>query len=170
MQALTLVMLAARWEGLDAGSGQELALARTARARQLPIEALESAPQQMQALIPRDPVQALELVSQALDQLESGAARRTAARLAQTWAEGRLEDLEHYEHWCECVADEQDRAFLRRLNDERNPGLADRIESLHAGGRQVFAAVGALHMTGPKALPQLLAQRGFLVERLSFPP
>ncbi|MFN3305054.1 MAG: TraB/GumN family protein [Roseateles sp.] len=28
-------------------------------------------------------------------------------------------------------------------------------------------AVGALHMSGPQALPRLLAERGFTVERLT---
>jgi uncharacterized protein YbaP (TraB family) len=31
----------------------------------------------------------------------------------------------------------------------------------------VFAAVGALHMTGAKALPMLLKQRGFTVQRIA---
>jgi hypothetical protein len=58
--------------------------------------------------------------------------------------------------------------LLRRLNDERNPNLAARIDALHARGQRVFAAVGALHMTGPRALPALLAQRGYRVERVDF--
>ena len=65
--------------------------------------------------------------------------------------------------------DEEARAFLRRLNDDRNPGLADRIDALHGAGKRVFAAVGALHMTGAKGLPGLMAQRGYIVERLPYP-
>ena len=57
-----------------------------------------------------------------------------------------------------------ERAFMRRLNDARNPPLADGIAALHASGQRVFAAVGALHMTGPASLPRLLAQRGFSVD------
>jgi uncharacterized protein YbaP (TraB family) len=34
----------------------------------------------------------------------------------------------------------------------------------------VFAAVGALHMTGPLGLPQLMQQRGYTVERIRFAP
>ena len=56
---------------------------------------------------------------------------------------------------------------MQRLNDDRNSGLADGIDALHRDGRKVFAAVGALHMTGAKALPALLAQRGFTVQRLA---
>ena len=37
-----------------------------------------------------------------------------------------------------------------------------------ATGKRVFAAVGALHMIGPTALPSLLAARGYRVERVEF--
>jgi hypothetical protein len=56
---------------------------------------------------------------------------------------------------------------MQTLNDDRNPALADGIEALHRDGRGVFAAVGALHMTGAKALPTLLQQRGFTVRRVA---
>jgi uncharacterized protein len=168
LRAVTLALLAARWEGLDAGFGQEVALAGAARSRKLPVLSLETVELQMASLIPSDPSQAAEMLVQTLDQLESGAARRVAARLAETWARGRLDELAQYEHWCECITSDDDRAFLRRLNDERNPALADRIDALHQEGRRVFAAVGALHMTGPQALPTLMAQRGYAVEKIGF--
>ena len=63
---------------------------------------------------------------------------------------------------------EAEAKFYRRLNDERNPGLAAGIDKLHRDGKRVFAAVGALHMTGPKALPTLLANMGYKVERVVF--
>jgi uncharacterized protein len=109
-------------------------------------------------------------LTQTLEQLEAGTSRQSMARLAQAWALGRLDEMEQYESWCNCVADEDDRAFLRRLNDERNPGLADGIDRLHSSGKRVFAAVGALHMTGPKALPTLMAGLGYSVVRMPFLP
>jgi uncharacterized protein YbaP (TraB family) len=39
---------------------------------------------------------------------------------------------------------------------------------MHAAGKRVFAAVGVLHMTGPRSLVKLLEQRGFVVERVVF--
>jgi uncharacterized protein YbaP (TraB family) len=90
------------------------------------------------------------------------------ARLAQAWESGDLQALEDYDRWCECASSDAERAFMRKLNDERNAPLADGIEAQHQQGRRVFAAVGALHMTGPQSLPLLLAQRGFKVERIHF--
>jgi uncharacterized protein YbaP (TraB family) len=170
MQAITLVVLGSRWDDLDPGYAQEYMLAGAARARRMPIVSLESVALQLRTLIPADANEALQAVTQVLDQLESGVARHSAKRLAQGWADGRLDDLAQYEQWCDCVTSEQDRAALRRINDERNPALAEHIEALHAGGKSVFAAVGALHMTGAQALPALLAKRGFTVERVAFSP
>ncbi len=168
MRAITLAMLAARWDGLDPSYAQELVLGGFARAAKLAVVALETVDQQMTALIPAEPAKALLMIGQALDQLEAGTTRRATARLAKAWAESRIDDLAQYEIWCDCVASDDDRAFLKRLNDDRNPALARRIEAVHASGKRVFAAVGALHMTGAMALPKLMAERGFKVERIEF--
>jgi uncharacterized protein YbaP (TraB family) len=53
---------------------------------------------------------------------------------------------------------------MKRVLDDRNPGLAASIDALHLGGKRVFAAVGSLHMIGPRGLPALLARRGYRVE------
>jgi uncharacterized protein YbaP (TraB family) len=168
LRAITLLMLAARWEGLDGAYAQEAVLAGYARARGMPIVALESVQTQLDVLLPAAASERLRMLDQALAQLRSGAARRSARAMGQVWAESRLEDLAAYERWCECINDDDDRQTLRRINDERNPGLAAAIDRLHGQGKPVFAGVGALHMTGPQALPVLLAQRGFRVERVSF--
>lgn len=170
MQAITLTVLAGRRDGLEPGFAQEILLAETARAAGARIVSLETVGQQITALIPREEATAREMLEHTLQQLEKGSARRSLVRLSEVWAAGRLADLEQYESWCECVLSARDREFLRRINDDRNPALARRIDALHSAGRQVFAAVGALHMTGHRALPQLLAQRGFTVERVAFAP
>ena len=170
MQAITLTVLAARWEGLDATFAQEIVLATTARVQQRPIVSLESAQSQLALLLPTDPAEAQRLLDQALDQLEKGRARPLLRRLAEAWAEGRIHEIENYAQWCECADTPQDRAFLRRLNDERNAPMADRVDAMHRDGKRVLVAVGALHMTGDQGLPRLMAARGYAVERLVPPP
>ena len=167
MQALTLTVLAARWQGLEPGYAQELVLGGFARAAQRPVVSLETPEAQMAALIPRAAADARRMVAQLLEQLEQGVAQRGIARLAAAWERGDLADLADYERWCECITDDDDRRQMHRLLDERNPAMAAGIEALHREGRAVFAAVGALHMTGSKALPLLLQQRGFDVERVA---
>jgi uncharacterized protein YbaP (TraB family) len=176
LQATTLTVLEARWLGLDAAYAQEQVLLSRSRAERraqagqppLRVAALETAAQQKSALLPSDPAEALAALEQGLTQLEDPSGRRVLARLARAWERGDLHALSTYEQWCACASTDEERAFMRRLNDERNPALADGIEAQHRAGLRVFAAVGALHMTGPAALPVLLAQRGFRVERIAF--
>lgn len=168
LQVLTLTLLAAQQDGLDTAYAQEPMLAAAARAGGRPIVSLESVEQQLAALLPPDAAQVQALVADALEQLERRQAVPTLRRLAQAWADGDLAALQDYAQWCACADTEAQRALLRRLNDDRNAHLAERIDALHGQGRRVFAAVGALHMTGPQALPALLAQRGFEVQRIGF--
>lgn len=167
MQAITLTVLAGRWDGLDAGFAQELVLGAQARATQLPIISLETAQSQLDLLMPKDDAQLERLLTQALDQLERGRVRPVLQRLAQVWERSELGALEQYERWCECADNAEDRAFLSQLNDARNLPMAERIDGLHGDGKRLLVAVGALHMTGPQGLPKLLAARGFQVERLT---
>lgn len=166
LQVSTLALFQARWDGLDAAFGQEMALMALARQQSRPIVALENAEEQMQALIPADAKEAQQLVEQSLAQLERQQVRGSMLKLTQVWAAGDLARLQSYEQWCDCVKTAADRRWFSKLNDGRNPQLAARIAALHAAGKPVLAAVGALHMSGPQALPRLLQTLGFSVERL----
>jgi uncharacterized protein len=170
LQATTLTMMEARWLGMDPLYAQEQLLLVQARQWGRPVVSLETPQAQIKALVPEDDAEAASVLEQSLQQIEDQSARRVLDKLAQAWERGDLAALEDYERWCECAATEADRAFLRKLNDERNVGLADGIEAQHRQGKRVFAAVGALHMTGPAALPALFAQRGFKVERVHLRP
>jgi uncharacterized protein YbaP (TraB family) len=168
MQLITLNLLSARRDALDAAYGQELVLAGMAHAAGRRIVSLESVEQQLAALLPDDAAQARLQLEQGLQQLEDGRARSMLRRLANAWADGDLATIEHHAQWCDCANTDDERAQLKRLNDARNPHLADAIAALHAQGHSVLAAVGALHMTGPQALPRLLERRGFKVQRVAF--
>lgn len=166
MQALTLTLMSARRDGLDPAFAQEFALAGFMRALQRTVVSLETPALQMAALVPKDPARSVRMVEQMVEQLEAKRTQALLLRLADVWERGDLAQIERYEAWCDCVETDDDRQQMQRLNDARNPGLAERIDALHREGRQLFVAVGALHMTGPQALPRLLAQRGFRVERV----
>ena len=170
LQATTLTVLEARWLGMDPGYAMEQLLVAQVRGSGRRVVSLETVAQQKAVLVPADPVEALAVVEQSLAQLEDQSARRVIERLAAAWERGDLAALEDYASWCECVATEEDKAFMRKLNDERNGPMADGIEAQHRQGRRVFAAIGALHMTGASSLPRLLEQRGFKLERVRLKP
>lgn len=169
MVATTLVVMAARERGLDPAYAVDVVLAGLARSLGRPVASLETPELQLALLRGRTREETQGIVEQSLDELESGRAKPMLARIAQVWADSRLDELDRYPEWCECLDTPQERAMQRRLLDERNPALAERIDTLHRSGRPVFAAVGSLHMIGPTGLPALLAQRGYRVERVPFP-
>lgn len=168
LQAFTVQIMAARHQGLEVAYGQELTLASMAQETKKKIISLETVELQMAALLPSDAKESIAIVEQMLKQLETGSAKTVLAQLSSYWETGNIEQVARYEEWCQCMSTELERNYLRRLNDGRNPNMADRIASEHAN-QSLFTAVGMLHMTGPKALPKLLEERGFKVERITFP-
>lgn len=168
MKIAALTMLAARRQGLEAIYGVDLFLAGYARSQARRVVGLETPQEQLQAIGGGTPGDLVALLDSGLRELDSGRAQALLARLAQLWADGELATLAAYPEWCHCLDTAAEAAAMRRLLDERNPVLAQRIDTLHAAGARVFAAVGSLHMIGTQGLPALLAQRGYRVERIVF--
>ena len=165
VQLAALTTLAGRRDGLDPAYAIDLFLAGYGRAIGKTVLSLET-PELQLALLKGEPQMAQESLARGLEQLERAQARPMLLRISDIWDQGRIDELMRYEQWCDCADTEADRAALKRLLDDRNLPLAERIEALHAAGKRVFAAVGALHMIGPTGLPALLAKRGFTVERI----
>ena len=168
MQLIVLQLLSGRAAGLHPGFAQEAMLAGFAQGTGRRVVALETAELQLRHAVPDDPQAQRELIDTSLALLESGRGGALSQRLARHWEHGEIEALGEFLSWCDCAPTERDRDHLRQLNDGRNPGLAERIDALHREGRRLFVAVGALHMTGPAALPRLLAERGWQVERVRY--
>lgn len=161
----TLSVLGLREAGFEAAFGTEnMLLARSAGKK---IVALETAESQMQALIGDGKVSPAEY-AEALVLLESNTEQAMTVKLLDAWAASDLFTLESFADWCDCMNTPKQRADMQRLNDERNPPMADSIAKLHSQAAPIFVAVGSLHMIGKNGLPALLAKRGFKVERVSF--
>lgn len=163
LQVTALAGLVARADGLYPEFGVDETLAVSARNSNKPIVALESAAAQLQVLTGDSEAEEGEQIDAALDELESGKLRGQLKELADVWARSDAARLARYADWCDCLNTPAEQRLTKRLLDDRNPNLADGIERLHAGGKGVFAAVGALHMIGPQGLPTLMAARGFTV-------
>jgi uncharacterized protein len=163
LQVTALAGLVARDDGLYPEFGADEALAVSARNNNKPVFALESAAAQLKMLTGDSEAEEAEQIDAALTELESGQLRAQMKELAEVWARGDVDKLARYPEWCNCVQTPAERRLMKRLLDDRNPGLADGIERMHAGGRRMFAAVGALHMVGLQGLPALLSARGFTV-------
>ena len=168
MAATTLVVLSARREGLDPSYGIDPVVSVIGRRLAKPVVSLETAEMQIKLLQGETPQESQDSVTQILDALEADQARPMMLRLSRMWADSRLDELDSYAQWCDCLKTALEREFMQRALDDRNGPLAERIAALHSGGQAVFAAVGSLHMTGPQGLPSLLRQRGFQVDVVAF--
>lgn len=164
LQIASLTVLAARRDGLDPSYSIDLMLAGFGRGTHKSVISLETPEVQLQALQLPTREEAIAFVEDSLDDLESGRARPLLNRFAAVWAAGDHAELARYEEWCDCRRTPVERLSMKRILDDRNPALADGIDVLHSSGRNVFAAVGSLHMVGPLGLPALMARRGYKVE------
>lgn len=168
-QALTLLTLVGRRQGLDPAYGIDMALAGAARALGKPVWALETPERQLRELISDDLAEVQDSVRSTMEQLESGDAARGLGELAQVWADGRASLLETYPRWCRCMDSAQERADFTRMVDGRNPAMARQVAAQLRAGKAPFVAVGSLHLVGPRGLPALLAAQGFAVQRVQWP-
>jgi uncharacterized protein YbaP (TraB family) len=166
MKAVTVSLLSARRQGLDPAYGSEIMLSAIAHGSSRAVVSLETVATQLDLILGKDSDEVETMVRDALDELDADPSRANMMRMVNAWAAADMADLDAYEQWCDCIKSPADRARLKRMLGDRNPALAQRIDELHASGRRVFAAVGALHMTGDTALPALLAARGYEVQRL----
>jgi uncharacterized protein YbaP (TraB family) len=167
-QVATLSVMAARRDGLDPAHAIDLVLAVLARQFGKPVASLETPEMQVQALQMPSQAETIDFVSSSLDDLESGRTRPMLNHIAKVWIDGNFAELARFESWCNCVDTATERAAMKRMLDDRNPQLAAAIDILHSSGTRVFAAVGSLHMIGPRGLPALLRQRGYRVEQSDF--
>jgi uncharacterized protein YbaP (TraB family) len=153
-------------KGYRRSDGVEQALLAHARRHRLQVTQLESAEYQLGLYDSMDEVQSERYLKEVLDGLADGRSVRTAQAVVEAWSSGDVHALD--------VALQESTAgpgvvaeFTRRvLLGRRNPEMADHIERLMREDSVTFVGVGFLHLLGANGLPQLLAQRGYLVERV----
>jgi uncharacterized protein len=167
MQVTTLTMMVGRGSGLEAAYAIDAVLAGIGHGAKKNVVSLETPEMQLQMLQMSSAQETAAFVEDGLDELESGRSLRMLNMMAGLWADADYARMERFEEWCECLNTEIEREVMRRALDERNPALAEHIDALHMGGKQVFAAVGSLHMFGKLGLPVLLAKRGYKIDRVS---
>lgn len=169
LQLLTITLMKARQDGLESAYAIDAVLAGMGHSAEKQVVSLESPESQLATLQLGNELTTKRYLETSLEEMESGKDRVQLRRIARIWDESDNAELERYTQWCDCMDTPEQRAFMHKLLDERNPALADKIDALHGGGKKVFAAVGSLHMFGDLGLPALMIQRGYQVEQISFP-
>jgi uncharacterized protein YbaP (TraB family) len=169
-QITTLMMQDSRWDGLDASYAADGVLAGIGHTAKKDMVSLETPESQLQLLQMQDAQETVTFVEESLDELETGRSRKLLKRISAMWANTDYAGMERYDEWCDCLNTENQRKLMKRMLDDRNPKLADRIDALHASGKRVFVAVGSLHMFGTSGLPLLMLNQGYRVERVELKP
>ncbi len=168
LQIATLTLLAGRQDGLEPGYAIDIMLAGMGHGAKKAVVSLETPELQLQTLQMTDAQETIAYVQESLDELQSDRARLFLNRLTQVWSSGDYDQLSHFFDWCDCMKTPVEQDLMKRLVDDRNPALARQVDTLHHSGKRVFAAVGSLHMVGPKGLPALMEGLGYQVERIDF--
>jgi hypothetical protein len=101
-----------------------------------------------------------------LSDMEDGISLTKTRGLIDAWSAADPSKIEHAMAAL-TTGDSVSSTFLQRtLLDKRNPEMVKAIENIMRDERSAFIGVGLLHMIGSKGLPQLLSQRGYLVEKI----
>ncbi|HWO18137.1 MAG TPA: TraB/GumN family protein [Kofleriaceae bacterium] len=127
----------------------DVALARRARERKLPVDALETWAEQLTAL---DAAVTLADLQQAIR--ERAAVRCSVERILAAYAAGDLDAMGRL------LGGAQSETLLAARNRKWLPQL-----ERYLAARGAFVAVGVSHMAGAEGLPALLARAGYAVER-----
>lgn len=164
MVATLLSLQAAEKAGYGASQGVDLWLARQARARRLPLLALETAKRQVAALGAGGDEAQLAYLAEVVDLVDSGEASTYFAAMLQAWRDGDVVALDRLLR--EEMAGEAMQPLLEALLDQRNREMAVRIDKQLKAGRRPFVAVGAGHLGGPSGLLAQLAGKGYRLRQL----
>lgn len=168
MQVASLGILDSRRDALYTDYGIDSMLSGFGHAAKKNVISLEAPKMQMEMLRMSSQAETVELVDKSLSMLESGETRTLTKRMYEQWVASNYAFFERYEDWCQCMDTDSDKKYMKRLLDDRNIKMAEKIDQLHTSGQSVFAAVGSLHMFGESGLPKLMRQRGYQVEVVRF--
>lgn len=170
LQVATLSMFMGRADGLEPSYAIDALLAAVGHGVHKNVISLETPESQLKLLQMDTPQETISFVQSSLDEMDRGKAAALIVRISKAWGSSDHAEMSRYGEWCDCLNTDVERKTMKRLLDDRNPNLADRIDEQHKNGKQVFAAVGSLHMFGPLGLPVLMEKRGYKVERIDLKP
>jgi uncharacterized protein YbaP (TraB family) len=153
-------------QGYRRSDGVENALLDEARRRGARVAQLESADFQLALFDSMNTIESERYLRETLAGLIDGSLVERAQRAIEAWRSGDVAALDAVLLEATAGASETADFTRRKLLGRRNPDMAAQIEQLMGEGGVLFVGVGLLHLLGANGLPQLLAQRGYLVERV----
>jgi uncharacterized protein YbaP (TraB family) len=144
----------------------EAYLTRVAKQADKPVLELESIEQQFELFEQAPFSTQVAFLEDAVNAVETRAARREINRIAQAWETADLTALERLLGEMRAHTTLGARFTVDTILLGRHPAMLRKIESLMADGRTHLFAVGSLHLPGPDGLIALLRARGYTVTPL----
>lgn len=153
-------------EGFRRSDGVEQVLLAQAHRRGIRVAALESAEAQLALFDSMNDIESARYLRETLDGLADGSVLRQAGRVIEAWRSGDAAALDALLPDATAGGTTIADFTRRKLLGRRNPDMAAHIDTLMGQGGVIFVGVGLLHLLGANGLPALMAQRGYLVERV----
>ncbi|MFC4931982.1 TraB/GumN family protein [Massilia sp. GCM10023247] len=153
-------------EGFRRSEGVEQRLLAQAERHGARIVPLESAELQLGLFDSMSEVEAERYLRDTLAGLADGSTLQRARRTIEAWRTGDTAALASLLADATAGNSETAEFTRRKLLGRRNAEMAAQIDTLLEQGGVFFVGVGLLHLLGDDGLPQLLAQRGYLIERV----
>lgn len=152
--------------GYDRTHGIESWLLANAATQGTTVTELESADYQLALFDTLSDEESERYLLHCLQELSDGSSLRKARAVMNAWRFGDPAALAAV--IAEATADDNvvSRFTRATLLGKRNPEMAARIARIMDAGSTAFVGVGLLHLLGADGLPQLLAQRGYQIERM----
>lgn len=127
------------------------------------VEQLESAQWQIKLLSQMPESLSDHWISTSLD--EATHSKQHWAQLEKYWRQGEAEKLDQMLSASAADDTPEEKAFDRRLRQDRNPHMADRLEQCLHSTDSCFMVVGAAHVVGKEGIVHLMEERGYKVEQ-----
>jgi hypothetical protein len=162
--AITVIALAAKAAGEDPELGIDMHFLNEVKEPQQRIDELESAEFQVSVLSSATEQEQQEFLAASLKQADK--VKDMVHQMQQAYVSGDTESLE------KLVREEEGgpKTLMKKLLDDRNVTMAQRVEQYLRGKEPSFVVVGAGHMIGEKGIVKLLQQKGYQVERATSGP
>lgn len=141
-------------------------VAAQARKAKVPVRELESVSAQLALFDSLTSAEQRSFLLETLDAMENGKQAREVKQVVGAWAgadQAVLDDIARRAEEDDTVSGR----FLQKvLIEGRNGTLAGKLADQLARDSSSVAAIGVLHLVGPKGIPALLRARGLAVERI----
>ena len=161
-----LVMADAEQLGYSPVFAADIYLATLAQLLGKPISGLESIDEQIAALSAMNDEEQKAELEAVLDALGDGRSGAELKALVEAWARADRAALETAFRATEGDLPPTLRNMKRRLFDERNAKLAEKIAAILRSGTPSYVAIGAGHLVGDGSVVELLRKQGFAVREL----